>query len=138
MTILMNKVVPKLSLVNLQYNFASQNDWIERHVLSVTCCDEHLFVPDGSPAVVVLLSRGCFVRWVSEEACDSEQAVGVFQGAGEPVVVLPGPQRWPANMDARCAVPTQLTLQLLSLHSLQVSPQVQFRDYNTKDYIRKQ
>lgn len=64
---------------------------------------------------------------MSEEADDGEQATGVFEGAAEPAVVLLGPLNWPANMDALCAVPTQLTLQLLYLHSVYVPPQVQLR-----------
>lgn len=96
-------------------------------VLSVTCCGEYLSVLDGRPLAVVLLSWGGLVRWASEEAGDCEQAIGVSERAAEPVVVLLGPHDWPADMHALCAVPTQLTLQLLCFHSLYVPPQVQLR-----------
>lgn len=96
-------------------------------VLSVTSCGEYLSVPDGRPLAVVLLSWGGLVRWESEEAGDSHQALGVSEGAAEPAVVLPGPLDWPADMDALCTVPTQRTLQLLCFHSLYVPPQVQLR-----------
>ena len=96
-------------------------------VLSATCCGEYVSVPDGMPAAVVLLSRWRLVRRLSEEAGDCEKALGVSEGEAEPEVVLPRPQDWPADIDALCAVPTQLTLQLLRLHSLYVPPQVQLR-----------
>lgn len=90
-----------------------------------TCCCQYFSVLDSSPAVVVLLSRGRLVRWVSEEAIDNEQILAVFEGTAEPAVVLLGSLDRPADMDALCAVPTQLTLQLLCLYPVHITTQVQ-------------
>lgn len=90
--------------------------------MSVTCCCEYLSVPDGRPTAVVLPSGWGLVGWVSEDASDGEQALAVFKGAAVPAVVLLGRLDRPADMDALCAVPTQLTLQLLSLHPLHIPP----------------
>lgn len=105
--------------LNLEMGLAST---LEYHINNVTCCGEYLSVSDSRPAAVVLLSGGGLVRWVSEEAGDCEQALVVSEGAAEPAVVLLGPLDWPADMDALCTIPTQLTLQLLCFHSLYIPP----------------
>lgn len=98
-------------------------------VVSFTCCGKYLSIRNSRPAAVVLLARRVCVRWVSKKASGYEQALGVFEGAFVPVVVLLGPLNlnWPADMDALCTVPTHLTLQLIWFHSLYVLPQFQFR-----------
>lgn len=87
-------------------------------MLNVTCCGEYLSVLYGRPAAVVLLSWGSLVGWVSEEAGDCEQVLGVSEGAGEPAVILLGLLDWPADIDALCTVPTQFTLQLICIQSI--------------------
>lgn len=99
----------------------------------VTCCWDNLRVPDGRPAVVVLLSRGGLLRGVPEEAGRGEQTPAVFQAAGEPAVVLLGFLAGPADVDPLCAVATQLTVQLLGLHTLHKPPQVQTGSCHIKE-----
>lgn len=101
----------------------------------VTCCGENLCVPNSRPTAEVLLSRGWLVRWVSEESDDSKQAIGVFQGAAEPaVILLLKLLDRPADMNALCAVPTYLTLHVPFFHTLHISPQVQLGTLNRTDH----
>ncbi len=96
-------------------------------MVGFTCCSEYFSVSNSRPAAVVLLARGWGVRRVSEKDCGCELALGVFEAAAEPAVVFVWCLDWPADMDALCAVPTQLTLQVVWLHSLYVPAQVQLR-----------
>lgn len=98
--------------------------------VGVTCHCEYFSVLNYRPAAVVLLSRGRLVWRVPEEAIDDKQTPGVFECTAEPAVVLVGFLHGPADMDALCAVPTQLTLQLVCLGSIHIPTQVQLRSYD--------
>lgn len=70
---------------------------------------------------------------MSEEAGDREQALVLLQGAGEPPVVILRFLAGPVDVYALCAVPSQLTFQLLCFHPIQIPPQVQLGSYTRKD-----
>lgn len=91
-----------------------------------TCGGKNLSVGDGRPAAVVLLSWRRLVRRMSEESSDAELVLSVSEDAGVPAVVPLCPQGGPADMDALCAVPSDLTLQLVCLHPFNGPLQVQF------------